>query len=318
VKKILITGATGFIGTNLINQFSTSGEYQIYATFNRRPSTNHKNVTWIKTDLTNKEQIDNLFKQIDGLDLLIQAAASSSGIMDTVNRSDFHVTDNVVMNSLLLRAANEMKVKHFIFFSCTNMLQNSFDPQDELSFDGNIGPVEKYFGVGWTKVYIEKLCEFYSKIGETKFTVIRHSNVYGPWDRYKLENAHVCGATITKVLNSTKSVEIWGTGEEKRDLLYIDDLLELIETIFKNQSDKFDLINAGGNSFISISELTALAIELARKNVEITYNHKKPTINFSVVLNNEKAKQKYGWTPKTDLRDGLSKTLDFWKKHYKI
>ena len=56
--------------------------------------------------------------------------------------------------------------------------------------------VPQYFGAGWTKVYIEKMCEFYSRIGDTKYTVMRHSNVFGPHDKFDLEKSHVFGATI--------------------------------------------------------------------------------------------------------------------------
>ena len=82
---------------------------------------------------------------------------------------------------------------------------------------------------GNTKVYVEKMCEFFSRLGKTKHTVLRHSNMYGPHDKYDLEKSHVFGATVTKVMNSTDGkVNVWGTGEEKRDLLYVGDLVDFI------------------------------------------------------------------------------------------
>ena len=92
----------------------------------------------------------------------------------------------MVMNSLLFRAAFEKKVKHVIFFSCTVMLQSNNKPQTEIDYDANIELHPRYFGVGQTKLYLEKMCDFYSRIGETKYTVIRHTNIYGPHDNFIL------------------------------------------------------------------------------------------------------------------------------------
>ena len=87
-----------------------------------------------------------------------------------------------------------------------------------------------YFGIGWTKLYIEKMCEFFSRLGVTKHTVIRHTNVFGPHDKFDLERSHVFGATVTKAMTSTTgAITVWGTGEEARDLIYVDDLVRFVE-----------------------------------------------------------------------------------------
>lgn len=176
---------------------------------------------------------------------------------------------------------------------------------------------EKYFGVGWTKVYLEKMCEFYSRQGNTRFTVIRHSNVYGPWDKYGLENSHVFGATITKVLTSNDKVKIWGTGEEKRDLIYIDDLISLVSLAINNQKELFKLFNAGGGVDISIKDLTSLIAELANKKITLQFDTDMPSVNFSILLDNSYAKRELGWEPAINLREGILKTIDFWNQHIK-
>lgn len=316
MKRILILGGTGFIGRNLVEFFSNNSEYVITATSFSKEPFNLKNVSWIRADLTKKEDIDKVFSSEFNYDIVIQAAASTSGIMDTYNRPDFHITDNAIMNSLVLREVNRLKIEHFIFFSCTTMLQPSFEPQDENQFTGELDPIEKYFGVGWTKVYIEKLCKFYSNMGTTKFSIIRHSNVYGPWDRFQLHNSHVCGSTITKVLTSSGDIEVWGNGKEKRDLLYIDDLVDLVDKIILKQESSYCLVNAGGGNLISVTELTQKVIQLAHKPVNIKYNETKPTINFSVTLDNSLAKKLFDWLPKTKLEEGLATTIIFWQKNY--
>jgi len=316
LKNILILGGTGFIGRNLVEKFSLNEKFKVVATnFSKNPP-NIDNVTWIHADLTKKDDVDKVFHAQSNYDVVIQAAASTSGIMDTFNRPDFHVTDNAIMNSLILRAINNLSVEHFIFFSCTTMLQSSLKPQDENQFTGSVDPVDKYFGVGWTKVYVEKLCKFYSRIGKTKFSIIRHSNVYGPWDRNQLHNSHVCGSTITKVLSNSSEIEIWGSGEEERDLIYILDLIELVDLMISNQTSEYCLVNAGGDNLISITDLTKLVIQLAGNPLNIKYNSSKPTIDFSVTLDNSLAKKLFGWTPKTQLNEGLTKTIKFWRENY--
>lgn len=317
-KKILILGGTGFIGRNLIEFFLRQDQFEIYATYLKSQKFYENDIKWINADLTTQSGIDSVFSHIKQYDVVIQAAASTSGIMDTFNRPDFHVTDNAVMNSLILRAVNQNKIPHFIFFSCTTMLQPNTLPQDENAFDGSIDPVKKYFGVGWTKVFIEKLCNFYSQIGSTRFTVIRHSNVYGPWDRYKQHNSHVCASLITKVLQSNNEIEIWGNGHEMRDLIYIDDLTRLVLMIINKQLEQFSLVNAGGNNLISIKNLATKIIELSRKDLSIKFNQSKPTIDFSVTLDNSKGLHNFGWEPEITLSEGLLKTINFWKEVYKV
>ena len=102
------------------------------------------------------------------------------------------------MNSYLFRAAFEHKVKHVIFFSCTVMYPSSEHALKETDFDANKALYPRYFGVGNTKLYIEKMCEFYAGISDTKFTAIRHSNIYGPHDKFDLERSHVFGEQLQK------------------------------------------------------------------------------------------------------------------------
>ena len=309
MKNILILGATGFIGKNITKFFSK--KYNIKATYNIKKPFDDKNIDWIKCDLRNQRDLSNIFKNID---IVIQAAATTSGSKDIVNQPYLHVTDNAVMNSLILKEIYTNRISHFIFFSCTVMYESSKKKQKEKEFNYNIN--EKYFGVGWTKVYIEKMCDFFSKISNTKFTVIRHSNIYGPYDKFDLHKSHVFGATITKVLTSKKNIEIWGTGQEKRDFLYVSDLINFVDLVIKKQKNKFEIYNCGSSQSISIHDLVKLIIKVSRKKLEITYNLSAPTINFDLLLDSTKAFKDLSWEPKVSLEEGIKKTLSWWKKNY--
>jgi GDP-L-fucose synthase len=314
-QKILVCGATGFIGRNMVEYFLKRSDMEVIGVFNKRPKYDLPNLKWVKADLNKAEDVSRV---LDGIDIVIQAAATTSGSKDIVARPYIHVTDNAVMNSLLFRAAFEEKVKHVIFFSCTVMLQSSDKPQSEEDYDANSDLHPRYFGVGHTKLYMEKMCDFYSRIGETKYTVIRHTNIYGPHDKFDLERSHVFGATITKVLTAKNGkISVWGTGEEERDLLYVDDLNNFVESALENQKKSYALYNCGYGSSISIKSLVNKIISASGRKLLVDHDLSQPTIKTSLSLNCSKAEKDLGWKPKTSIDDGIAKTIVWWNNNIK-
>jgi len=312
-KRVLICGATGFIGRNIIEKLIKDPEIELYGTYHNSEPLSYPEVKMIKADLRKKEEVD---KVISGKDIVIHAAATTSGAKDIISKPHTHVTDNAIMSSLIMRSAFENKVEHFIFFSCTIMYQTSDNPLKEEDFNENQEIFKNYFGAGWTKVYLEKMCEFYSRISDTKYTVLRHSNVYGPHDKFDLEKSHVFGATITKVLKAKdEKVIIWGSGEEERDLIYIDDLVEAVKLSMENQTKKLELLNIGYGNSISISNLVKKIIEISGKDLKIEHDISKPTIKTKLCLDCTKAKNSIKWYPKTSLEEGIRKTIEWYKSN---
>lgn len=309
--NLLICGATGFIGRNLLIFYSNNYNYNVTATYHITPPFYAPNVNWILCDLRIESEVINT---INGFDIIIQAAATTSGINDITNNPEIHVTDNIIMNSLIFKYSCLFNVKHLIFFSCSIMLNSNLLPQDESNFNSDLNINSNYFAAGWTKFYLEKMCEFFSSISQTKFTAIRHSNIYGPFDKFDLERSHVCGASITKVMKATNEITIWGSGNEIRDLLYIDDLINLVNKVISLQNSKFDLINCGSGYGVSINELVKIIIKVANKDLIIKHDITKPTIGHSIILDINKAKINYLWEPQIELSNGLNKTVDWWIK----
>ena len=160
-QRIIIFGGTGFIGKNLVLNFAKNKNYNVVAIYNKQVRFKQKNVKWIKANLLNEQIVEKIIKKND---IVIQAAATTSGSNDIINSPYLHVTDNALMNSIILRVCHKHKIKHFIFFSCTVMYSSSSYRVKENDLDLNKDIYENYFGVGWTKVYIEKMCEFFSRI----------------------------------------------------------------------------------------------------------------------------------------------------------
>ena len=237
-RKILVCGATGFMGRNIAEFFESLEGYEVYATGFKRELEGWDSNRFFKVDLTNRQQVQNLFEN-NKFDVVVQAAATTSGSKDILEKPYLHVTDNAVMNSLILQACYDSGVEHFLFLSCGVMYNPDRSPVSEEDFNLDEGIYDKYFGVGWTKVYIEKMCEFFAGLGRTKHTVIRHSNTYGPYDKYDLEKSHMFGATITKVMTAEDGGEIivWGDGlGTERDLLYVDDVVDVIHEAVEKQN----------------------------------------------------------------------------------
>ena len=187
-------------------------------------------------------------------DIIVQAAATTSGIRDTAFAAVV-LADNAVMNSLIFSVAHDLKVGHVVFFSCSVMLRSSDLALTESDFDANAEIEPRYFGAAWTKLYIEKMCEFYAGFGTTRYAAIRHSNIYGPHDhKFDLERSHVFGATVTKVMTATDGrVVVWGSGEEARDLLHVDSLVDFVAAAIDRQRHQSSY-NCGAGSAITVKE----------------------------------------------------------------
>lgn len=312
--KMLICGATGFVGRNMVEQFAASGEYDVHAVrFNRSEYAVSKgNVTWHQCDLRDPKAVDSLLK---GVDIIIQAAATTSGAKDIVTKPFIHVTDNAVMNSYLFRSAFEHKVKHVIFFSCTVMYQTTEKPLTEEDFDANQELHPRYFGVGNTKLYIEKMCDFFARIGDTKFTAIRHSNIYGAYDKFDLERSHFFGATVTKVMQAKDKITVWGTGEEERDLLHVDDLVEFCRLAIAKQPEKYRLYNCGLGKAHAVKEVVNMIVDASGKELNIEHDLSQPTIKTSLSLDCALAGNELGWQPKVPLNEGIQRTIDWWAEN---
>jgi GDP-L-fucose synthase len=308
-KKVLICGATGFIGRNTLEALTQVPHLQITGTYFSNPP-GYQPIEMVQADLTKRDDVDKVVK---GKDIIIQMAAVTSGAKDIAERPYIHVTDNAVMNSLLLRAAFDHKVKHFIFPSSSSVYPSSEKPVNENC------PIEinpKYFGGAHTKLYLEKMCEFYSTLGRTKHTVMRQANIYGPHDKFDLEKSHVFGATITKVMSAPENsaIQVWGTGEEERDLLYVSDLTDFIKTAINTQSSPFELVNISSGKSISVSNLVKKIIEISGKSIKIKYDSSKPSIKTKLALNPTRASEQFDWRPKISLDKGIKTTID-WYSH---
>jgi GDP-L-fucose synthase len=311
-KKILIIGCSGFIGKNLSKYFLRKN-YKVYGTYNNNRPNINKKINLKKIDILKKDQLNKFMK---GKDVVINAAAVTSGSKDIVKKPYIHFTDNALINSIAIRSAYENKVKNYICLSCSIMYPHSKIKKREVDLDLNKKIFPKYFGGAWIKIFAEKSCEFFSQFKICKYSVVRHTNIYGPHDKFDLNKSHVLGATINKVSNSKSGkITIWGKGKEKRDFLYIDDLLNGINLILRKQKTFYDCVNLSYGKSVSILSLVKKIILHSKKKIEIKHDLSKPNLNINIAVNSNYAKKKYGWKPSVSIDEGLKKTISWYKNN---
>lgn len=310
-KKVLVTGGAGFVGTNLILKLLEKG-VKVRATLHKKPpQIKNSNVEFIKVDLTKPADCK---KAVEGQDLVFMCAANTSGAAVIEKTPLAHVTPNVIMNALMLEAAHKAGVKKFLFISSNTVYPLTDYPVEED--DVNHTLYDKYFPVGWMKLFTEKMCEMYATYIKNPMTtiIVRPGNIYGPFDDFEWESSHVIPALIRKVVERHNPLEVWGTGYDIKDFIYVEDLVEgLILAMEKiNQSDQ---INIGGGKPITVRQILKAILKADNfKNPKIIFNSSKPTMIPIRLINIDKAKKILGFTPKTSLQEGIAKTIQWYKK----
>ncbi len=311
-KKVLVAGGAGFVGTNLILKLLDTNA-KIRATIhNKPPQITDSKVEFMKVDLTNPEHCK---KAVEGMDFVFMCAANTSGAAVIEKTPLVHVTPNVIMNSLMLEASYNAGVKKFLFISSNTVYPLTDYPVKEE--DINYSLYEKYFPVGWMKIFTEKMCEMYStKIKQPMTTIIvRPGNIYGPYDDFGWESSHVIPALIRKVVERQTPLEVWGDGNDIKDFIFVEDLAEgLISSMEK--IDKFDQLNIGGGEPVTIKDVLQAITEVDDfKNPNIVFNSSKPTMIPIRLIDTSKARKELHFTPKISLKEGIQKTIEWYKEN---
>ena len=312
-NKILITGGSGFIGTNILKKIKNNSS-NIFATYySNKNFYKVDNVQYIKSNLENKNECKKICKDID---IVVMCAANSSGAAVMEKTPLVHMTPNLIMNANMLEAAYEANVKKFIFISSNTVYPHvNFAVKEE---DAKFDFFEKYYVVGWMKRFTEILCEIYSKKIKNKMItiIVRPGNLYGPHDKFDLEKSKVIPALIRRVIEKQNPLTVWGDGNDIKDFLFISDFSDIIIKII-NTVDYHDVFNIASGKGITIKEILSEIIDLEKVfDSEIEYDSTKPTMIPIRLIDITKAKNLLGFSPKFDLRKGLELTINWYKNYY--
>jgi GDP-L-fucose synthase len=307
----LVAGGAGFLGHHLIRRLLDAGA-EVRATLHDKPAViDDPRVEYVTVDLRRPE---DCARAMQGIDYVFMAAANTQGAAVIRKKPLAHVTPNVPMNVYCMEAAHLAGVKRYLFLSSGAAYPDTgHRPAEEHEmFDGD--PVDVYFSVGWMKRYGELLCRTYAKHIHNPMScvVVRPSNVYGPEDKFDFAVSHVTAALIRRVAERQTPLEVWGTGEDIRDLIYIDDFMDGLLAAFHAEEPYLE-VNVCSGRGVSVKEILATAIEAdGFEDAQVTFDPSKPSTVPVRRLSNQLAKEKLGFEAKIDLREGLRRTLEWY------
>ena len=297
-SKILITGHNGLVGSSLLRYFKSKNYLNLF--------TISKN----KLDLRDQKKVYNFFLK-NRFDAVINAAAKVGGILaNNKYRADF-INDNLIIQNNIINACFKSGVKNLIFLgsSCIYPKKSLQPIKEEYLLRGSLELTNEPYAIA--KIAGIKLCESFNFQYKTNFKCLMPCNLYGPNDNYDLDNSHFFPAIIKKILiakkKNKKSLEIWGTGKPKRELMYVDDLSRACEFFLKKKT-KETLINIGVGKDLTITDYTKFLMKKLKVKLKLVYDKSKPDGTYQKLLDCKKAK-KYGWRPIYSLNYGTDQTL---------
>lgn len=304
-KTVYVTGGrSGFIGTNFAHELRSRGANVIVQGLHPdKPA--FFDGPQVITDLSVSPEVP------EGTDYVFHCAAHTSGAKEMVETPEAQIHVNAFMNSKLLEDAARKGVKKFLFISSSAVYPESALPVNEdQGFVSD--PPDKFFGPAWMKRYTEKLIEFYYRRYGMAGVVIRPSNAYGPYSSFDLEYSHVLPALIRKFVEKHNPLEVWGSPDVVRDFIYIDDLVRGSLMAF-DASDKFSVYNIATGVLQTIGMSVCHIKELTQYSGKVVYNSSKPTTIKSRSICTQKAKRQLEFRAETEFREGLYKTIQWYK-----
>jgi GDP-L-fucose synthase len=305
--RILICGASGLIGSNLTRRFVSEGRTVRAVYHTRRPIWDTGTAELVQADLRDPTACAQV---CEGIDTVFLCAAHTSGAAVIREEPLSQVTPNVMINTLMLHAAHSQGVKRFVFISTGCVYPDTGDrpSHEDEGLDGDPYPV--YFAVGWMKRYAEILCRTYAtKVTPSMRTVVvRPGNIYGPFDKFSWRTSHVTAAQIRKVFERQPLINVWGSGQDIRDVIYIDDFLEGLIRAASVDQDYLEVNIASGKG-VSVTDILKTAMTVENHTAEIEFDLSKPTTIPTRLFDTERAKSLLGFVAETSLEDGLRQTF---------
>lgn len=315
--RVLVAGGTGFVGVNLMQRLLSLGANVRGTVHVRKPVLQDPRIEYLKCDLTRMEDCRRV---VTDMDYVFMCAANTSGAAVMKATPLVHVTPNLLMNSQLLEAAYFEKIKKFVWISSSAAYPPTGDrPVTETElFDGD--PYEAYFPVGWMKRYTEVLCRMYSeKLPDPMTTVVlRPSNMYGPYDDFDPRTSHMVSALIKKVVERQDPLEVWGTGDDVRDLIFIDDFIDAM-VLATEKINSYSPMNIAVGKGYSVKDVLHTLLQIdgyTRANIE--FNSSQPSMIPVRLVDTALAEEVLGFRAKTDLQTGLDKTVQWYREQITV
>lgn len=294
-SKIYIAGHNGMVGSALWRLFTARGYFNLIGKDSNDLDLRDSNAT-------------ELFISKEKPDVIINAAAKVGGILANDQYPYEFLMDNMLIQNNLIGLAHKYDIDKLIFFgsSCIYPKLAAQPLKEEYLLKGPLEETNQWFAIA--KISGVKLVEALRKQFGRDYVVIMPTNLYGPGDNYDLEKSHVLPAMMRKFVtakrNNLSSVELWGTGNPRREFLHVDDLAEACFHILLKKNEH-SIINVGTGVDISIKELAEMIKKVTGFKGKLIWNTNKPDGTPRKLMEVSKIKNK-GWKPKIDLLEGIT------------
>lgn len=322
MKTALVLGAGGFIGSHMVNRLKSEG-YWVRGVDLKYPEFSTTQADeFLIYDLRNKAP----FSEVTQFDEVYQFAADmgGAGFVFTGEHDAEIMHNSATINLNVCDALKGTKTK--VFYSSSACMY----PQELQTKNFNVGLKESdaYPGnpdseYGWEKLFSERLYLAYARNYGLDVRIARFHNIYGPEGTYEGGREKAPAAMCRKVIEAIgygiceyTFIEVWGTGEQMRSFLYIDDCIDAVRLLM--QSDFKEPINIGSEEIISINGLAQMVIDISGKDIKI-----KNVESNAIGVNgrnsdNQLIELVLNWKPKYTLRQGMEKTFEWIKSRYGI
>ena len=319
MKTILVTGTAGFIGYHLtkklLNSYKIIGidnlndYYDLKLKKDRLKNLKHKNFKFVKCDISNKEDLENIFNK-NKIDKVINLAAQA-GVRYSIENPDTYINSNIIGFYNILENVKKYKIEHLIYASSSSVYGNNELPFKEN--DSTDNPISLYAA---TKKINEILAQVYSNLYNINCTGLRFFTVYGPYGR-----PDMAYFKFTKKIINKEKIQLYNNGESLRDFTYIDDIIEGIIKVLDNKITK--IYNIGSSNpiklldFINLLKQTLInnnLIEDYELNIELLPKQLGDVDN--TYADTENLKKDFSYKPNTNIKEGLDKFIKWYKKYY--
>jgi len=303
-KKILLTGGTGFLGSFVHEKLLKRG-------------VNEDDIRIPRSKKLDLRKWENCVKAVKDIDIVIHLAARVGGIGFNRKYPAILFYDNAVMGIQLMEAARQEGVEKFVAIGtvCAYPKYTPVPFREENLWNGYPEETNAPYGIA-KKILLVQAQAYRQQYGFNAIYLVP-VNLYGPRDNFHLEHSHVIPALIRKMVDAKKrgkrKVVVWGTGNASREFLYVEDAAEGI-LLATEKYNKPDPVNLGTGKEIKIRDLVNLIAELTGYEGEIVWDTSKPDGQPRRCLDTTRAEKEFGFKAKTDFREGLMKTIEWYEK----
>jgi UDP-glucose 4-epimerase len=298
----IVLGGGGFLGINLCRQLVKNG-YRVRA-FGRRspPAETLDGVEWFQGDFSDAAALAAAIETFDVVYHLIHGATPQSANLDMVG----DVQKNVVSSLALLEVCRKLGVSRVVFASSGGTIYGRSEqiPTPETAATE---PISAY---GISKLAIEKYLALNHHLHRLDYKIVRVTNPYGPFQT-ALKNQGVIASILSHSFRN-EEIEIWGDGSVVRDFIYVDDVVEALIAVANDQGSA-RIFNIGSGEGHSLRQLIALIEDLLGKELNIQWRPARVVDVPISILAIDRARDELGWAPKNTFREGLEKTIAWWR-----